>query len=172
MQWTDWAIRMHLVPNKLLCYHILHPGMLETRALETRNDGRSDRIWQRREIQHWRLAGMKEVCRALPITKWERRKCLQGTLLYFRMWCKPEPVTTQTSGNQCEHIYTPSGCGEGNGRERKSSCGLTLQIAKATGGSQIKQGSLQFSTGDMMPSQGCHIPERVHFYSTYLWFIS
>lgn len=95
---------------------------------------------------------MKEVCRALPITEWERIH-LQGVLLYFRIWYKPEPVTTQSSRNEYGHIYAPFGSGGRNGREGKSSCGLMPQTTKATGGLQLEQGNFQFSAGDMMLSQ-------------------
>lgn len=118
---------------------------------ETRNDGESDHAWQRMEIRYWRLMWVKEVCGALPISEWERRM-----LLYFKIWYKPEPVTNQSSGNEYGHIYTPFGSGGGNCREGKSSCGLTWQAAKATAGSRLQHGSLQFSTQDMMLSQGWH----------------
>lgn len=65
---------------------------------------------------------------------------------------KPEPVTNQSSKNECGHIYFPFGCGGGNGREGKSSCGLMPQTTKATGGLQLQQGNFQFSARDTMLS--------------------
>lgn len=115
---------------------------------------------------------MKEVCRALPVAERERRMHPQGTLLYFRIWYKPELVAHQSSGNGYGHIYTPFGSGGGNGREGKSSCGLMPQTATATGGLRPEQGSSHFSAGDTVLSQGWHIPEDLHFYSAYLRFVS
>lgn len=57
-------------------------------------------------------------------------------------------------------------------REGKSSCGLMPQTATATGGLRPEQGSRHFSAGDTVLSQGWHIPEDLHFYSAYLWFVS